>query len=280
MKKHNNLSMMVPILNSEAGNCLTAANWQEAGIQIGSYYLSSLLMKPGYDCLKHLANLASYVNWRQHLVLNASLPNLDDHGCYALRSQYDGSRIHYSVDEILALIAILQANTVILPQGVGQKWQLLPEAVFPYLTVSDYLESEDIKRPKGIYLLQDENNDILQQLDHYKGLPCYVAGDWSLAEMKTLFEHGAQYVETNRPARDAMAGQLYCSEGVISIYDDKYAYQFDIIDKNCACPSCSQQFTRAYLHHLLEHTPLLCQRFLIQHNVYFCQYDLSSFTSD
>ena len=45
--------------------------------------------------------------------------------------------------------------------------------------------------------------------------------------------------------------------------------QFETIDPECTCPTCSQQFTKAYLHHLLQQTPLLCHRLLIQHNVFW-----------
>ena len=41
--------------------------------------------------------------------------------------------------------------------------------------------------------------------------------------------------------------------------------------ENCSCETCSQGFTRAYFHHLLQHTPLLAQRFLVIHNVFFTQ---------
>jgi len=44
----------IPKATSEAGLCLTAANWQEVGINLITYYLDSLLIKPGYDLLQNI----------------------------------------------------------------------------------------------------------------------------------------------------------------------------------------------------------------------------------
>ena len=74
MKNINTVSFgclgFVPVLTSLAGSCLTAANWQEAGVHRASFHLAALLMKPGYDLLKTLPNLAAYVAWDESLVLN------------------------------------------------------------------------------------------------------------------------------------------------------------------------------------------------------------------
>ena len=92
--------------------------------------------------------------------------------------------------------------------------------------------------------------------------------------MQDLIKAGVQIVESDKPASDACSGVVYSSEGDISILDATFEMQFEPIDAGCECPTCSQQFTRAYLHHLLQHTPLLCQRLLVQHNVHYCQMQL------
>lgn len=76
------------------------------------------------------------------------------------------------------------------------------------------------------------------------------------------------YGESDKPANDACSGIVYSADGAIDLREKRYAMQFECIDEQCQCPTCRQRLTRAYLHHLLEHTPLLCHRFLIQHNVY------------
>lgn len=77
------------------------------------------------------------------------------------------------------------------------------------------------------------------------------------------------FIESNQPAEDACSGILYTREGNINIENSDMALQFSPIDADCSCPTCKQNLTRAYLHHLLANTPLLAQRFLIMHNVHW-----------
>ncbi len=74
---------------------------------------------------------------------------------------------------------------------------------------------------------------------------------------------------SDQPAADAIKGELYSQAGNIQILDPQYRQQFIPIDANCACPTCHKGYTRAYLHHLLQQTPLLAQRLLVMHNVGF-----------
>jgi queuine tRNA-ribosyltransferase len=219
------------------------------------------------------------VGWQGQLVLNASLPTINSAGLYTLRSTYDGHRISHSLDEILTLIVKLKPNMVIFPQALWRKnaalWEQLPETIFPFLPVEDLPNYSAIKRPYGVYFSYDKDTSshkaILEQLSQHKDKPCYIAGDLSLPFMLELISQGAHYVESDKPASDAIAGEVYCNEETISLQNKEQSMQFELIDKNCKCPTCSQQFTRAYLHHLLEQTPLLCQRFLVQHNINYCQ---------
>ena len=75
-------------------------------------------------------------------------------------------------------------------------------------------------------------------------------------------------IETDEPGQDALQGIVYETVNKINLADSTYSMDFKLIDNDCECPTCAQNFTRAYLHHLYHHTPLLCQRFLIQHNVF------------
>ncbi len=64
MNKENKASTFVPILTTEAGRCLTGENWHDVGIKMAAYDLSALLMKPGFDLLSALPDLATYVGWQ------------------------------------------------------------------------------------------------------------------------------------------------------------------------------------------------------------------------
>lgn len=276
--KYDNLGI-IPVLTTTAGSCATEANWREAGAHAASFYLTALLMKPGLDFLKTLPNLASYVGWQGTSILNASLLNMATDGRYALRSDYDGARSYYSVEDILTLIAKLQPNIVVLPEGTLQKneksWEALPDTIFPFVPVNDVAKCSKITRPYGVYVSYDEASIspsvLLQKLERYKDIPRYVAGDLNLSLMLDLVSKGIKFIESDIPAIDACMGNVYGNANLISLPTQDCAMQFEVIDKNCKCPVCNQNFTQAYLHHLLEHTPLLCQRYLVQHNIHYCQ---------
>ena len=273
----------VPILSTAAGRSLTTKNWQETNVRAVSFYLAELLMKPGYDYLMTLPDLATFVGWPACLVLNATLPSINGQGLFALRSHYDGRRIEHTVEEILALISKLQPTIAILPPGVWHKKELcesLPESIFVFAPETDVRELKDTTRPFGVYVSYDEltmsPTELGQQLARYRGLPRYVTGEFSLSLMRELIKNGIQFIETNLPAADACQGNVNCSDGVLALSDGINEKQVGVIDEACHCPVCSLRLSRAYLHHLLQHTPLLCQRFLVQHNVFYIQSQLDS----
>ena len=109
----------------------------------------------------------------------------------------------------------------------------------------------------------------MEQLKRWSHVPRYVTGHLSLDVMKLLKNEGVEFIESDEPALAAMQGMVYSQQGTVNLREDLTEMQFEAIDADCACPTCSAQLTKAYLYHLLLHTPLLCQRFLIQHNVYY-----------
>ena len=144
-----------------------------------------------------------------------------------------------------------------------------------FLPAKDLLDTTN--KSYGVYLTYDEKKsfqDLLQEIEQHKHLPCYVSGNLNLELMQELKCKNVQYIESNLIAADGYKGKVYSSQKDLEISDPVYAFEFEPIDKNCECPTCSQKLTKAYLHHLLANTPLLCQRFLIEHNIYFCQKNL------
>lgn len=266
-----NNSQFIPVLTTEAGCCLTMANWQEVGVKTTAFDLTSLLMKPGFALLSTLPDLTTYTGSAGRVVLNATMPEANKDGGYTLRSEYDGSRTHYSQDDILNLISQLKPEMVIMPHGSRQLWRSLPDSMMPFFFVDDLPDQAD--RPYGVYFYYDTTisiSSLIQVIQKYQDIPCYVGGELSLTLMNELAEHGVQFLSSDIPARDACRGMVYYKDVVFSLMDDDQTTNFNVIDDQCRCPTCVQNMSRAYLHHLLEHTPLLCQRFLIQHNIYRC----------
>lgn len=265
--KNSLKSRFIPVLTTEAGRCLTVDNWQEVGINIAAYDLTSLLMKPGIELLTTLPNLAIYTGWLKDIVLNAVMPEIDQDGEYPLRSEYDGSRTRYTPEDLLALIARLKPQLVLLPEGMHSGWQSLPNSILPFFSTDDLPKHTD--RMHGVYFIYSSNtpfSTLVEQIQEHAGRPCYVGGELSVPLIQALVNMGVQYLSSDLPAHDGYQGLVYYKKEQISLKDETYRLDFNVIDEQCPCPTCKQQLTRSYLHHLLAHTPLLCQRFLIQHN--------------
>lgn len=261
----------IPLLNTAAGNTLTLANWQELGIDRGAYSLTELLIKPGLAFLKSLANLRRYSPWPGPFVLNASLREASlGQASYKLRSPHDGQLIEITLPELFELIQCLQPEAVLLPLGATAT-QLDWLTGLP--TTACYFPGEEILSLAGgeqqYYLVYDNNlpfNDFLQTIKGSEARIGYVIGEFSLEQFIELSAFNLSII-SDAPAKEALSGQIVHPEGRFTLTNKTMANQHQVLDENCICPSCKQKFTRAYLHHLFSHVPILCQRFLIQHNI-------------
>jgi queuine tRNA-ribosyltransferase len=260
---------MIPVLTTHAGLCLTGANWQEVGVTRLSCYLTDLLCKPGYDILKQMPNLNTYCGWSGELVLNATLPPVNAEGYFTLVSPYDGRRIRHSVTEILGLIEQLSPAFVVLPRTLSESERAIclsfADKTFPFFH-PEHIDALPDDAPYGVFV-QDKQQAV--SVLNAGGRLCYIAGDFDVQDIRLLQAQDGVFIETNRPAAEAFQGIVYCAQGHLELSDTCYTEQFELIDANCDCPTCSQGLTRAYLHHLFAQTPLLCQRMLIQHNVHY-----------
>ena len=263
---------MIPILTTPAGSCLTANNWQEAGVQCVSYYLSCLLIKPGLAYLKTLPEWKHYSGWDGDWVLNASMPAPNAKGQYVFRSPFDGAKVLCSTEDIVEVILHLKPQQIILSEGFDvtsdEDWHQL--STITRLFVPAQEQGRYLNRPiHGLYYNIENTQDIATMIGKHQAnhpdLDYYVAC--------RATQSSEANIESDQPAKDACSGIVYCSDGKIDLREKIYATQFERIDSACDCTTCEQQFTRAYLHHVLEHTPLLCQRFLIQHNIKFFRND-------
>jgi Queuine tRNA-ribosyltransferase len=122
------------------------------------------------------------------------------------------------------------------------------------------------KRPDGSYQ-SIEMETLIKWLES-------IAPDAVIWPFENIFLPLPQWTEdqvSDQPAIDAIDGRFYFETTSANILDSEFEKDLGLLDKNCQCETCAQGFTRAYLHHLFEHTPLLAQRFLLSHNVFFSQ---------
>jgi queuine tRNA-ribosyltransferase len=267
---------LIPVLTTQAGSALTAADWLSAGVKTGAVYLDALLMKPGISVLSQVSSIASYLGWKTQVVINASNLKQGNQGYYAVRSPFDGHIERFTLDAILSLINQLKPDMVILPRGVfAYASQILSKAIRIVIPYQDLIQTEAVAAPFGLvmeYHAQTDWSDLLAMRAVYPDLACYVvAHDWSLSLLNTLKEANVQWVESDKPAEDGMNGIIYdIQENRFSIQAQDMTMAFEPLEKECSCVACKDDLTRAYFHHLYVQTPGLCQRFLIQHNVTHC----------
>ena len=255
----------VPVLSSVAGSCLTAQNWHEVGVDVGSYSLDSLLQKPGAESFSRFMSLANYIGWSKDLILNASSLIINSKGLCEVKSVYDGSKYNYSTDDIINFITMLKPQAVILPHGFYQyaSYPQLPESIQIFFPYTDSPELND-PRPFGISFIKP---DVLIDWDLFTDRPIYVM-NVIFNEQKILKRNAITYLESDKVALDAYNGVIYTPLSTYNLLSDTMVNQFETLAPDCECITCRQKLTRSYMHHLLQHTPLLCMRFLIQHNVW------------
>jgi queuine tRNA-ribosyltransferase len=253
----------VPSLTSMAGSCLTAKNWFETGIKAASFDLASLLIKPGYSLLCSLNRLQHYLGWEKPVVLDASLlQNKEEQ--YKIRSTYDGSIIEHSHSEIWSLIETLNPEFVLLPPDVRTEEIQFNSKITPLFA--------NTTEHSGVYVRYSTRQTWEEFIEDIKQYPSpYVIGDFTQEQIAELITYNIRGVQSDRPAEDGMLGNVYTINGNLDLRDKRYEMDFARMDQACECLTCTQGFTRAYLHHLLAQTPLLCQRLLIQHNIHHSQ---------
>lgn len=262
-----------PIASSEAGACLTAANYQEVGISALVYRLDSLLVKPGVATLRQLDSLKTYLGWSGQLILDAQQLRSNKEGHFTVISAFDGAKQVFKAEELLALIGQLPVDALILPRhffknnpGVFNAWQN-PALVF--------LDEDDLPLyngpRKGVYAAMQELDNLALWSERHAQLPRYLITEATLPDTAQVKSLGIDYLASDKPAALAFEGKVYSKAGLLELTSQQFEKQFEVIENDCGCPTCKQQLTKAYLHHLLANTPLLCQRFLIQHNLWYYQ---------
>lgn len=241
----------VPYLTTPAGACLTQANWHTLGIEYGLCALAHMVVKPGLAFWNSGMNLATYLAWDKALILDASSLALNAQAQFIVQSPYDGSRVRFSMDEFWTLVQQMKPNMLLISRAEAARF------------VIDSQNSERLANTK-IYYIDPNCNGSREQITRRRGIDCPIDQDAICFTDQERILYGS-----DQPAQDALAGIVYQEHGSQSILDKQFSLAFDVLDAECGCTTCQQKFTGAYLHHLFQSTPLLCQRLLMMHNMFW-----------
>ncbi|MCF8008266.1 MAG: tRNA guanosine(34) transglycosylase Tgt [Halanaerobiales bacterium] len=98
--------------------------------------------------------------------------------------------------------------------------------------------------------------------------PRYLMGVGTPEDLIEGVLRGIDMFDCVMPTRIARHGSIYTSEGRITIRNATYKDDFDPPDKDCNCYVC-QNYSRAYVRHLLKRKEILGVRLTTYHNLYF-----------
>ena len=112
--------------------------------------------------------------------------------------------------------------------------------------------------------------DVIEAVEPYmyKDRPRYLMGVGTPVNILEAVARGVDFFDCVMPSRNARHGQLFTWEGVRNINNAKYEVDESPIDEHCDCPVC-QNFSRAYIRHLLKSGEMLGMRLSVIHNLYF-----------
>jgi queuine tRNA-ribosyltransferase len=99
-------------------------------------------------------------------------------------------------------------------------------------------------------------------------LPRYAMGLGTPAQLVELVARGVDMFDCVLPTRVARNGTAFTRRGTISVKGGAVKADFGPIEQGCGCFAC-QNFTRAYLRHLLNVNEILGLRMLSVHNSHF-----------
>ncbi|MBQ0108949.1 MAG: tRNA-guanine transglycosylase, partial [Clostridiales bacterium] len=101
-----------------------------------------------------------------------------------------------------------------------------------------------------------------------KDKPRYLMGVGTPVNILEAVDRGIDFFDCVMPSRNARHGNLFTSEGLLNLNNNKYTLDPRPLDEHCDCPVC-RTYTRAYIRHLFKARELLAMRLCVIHNLYF-----------
>ena len=116
----------------------------------------------------------------------------------------------------------------------------------------------------------EEMYDVLDNVVPYlpKDKPTYLMGVGTPANILEAVDRGIDFFDCVYPSRNGRHGHVYTKFGKINLFNAKYETDTAPIEEGCGCPCC-QNYSRAYVRHLLKAKEMLGMRLCVLHNLYY-----------
>jgi len=102
-----------------------------------------------------------------------------------------------------------------------------------------------------------------------KEKPRYAMGIGTPGDILKAVEAGVDMFDCVMPTRHARNGTAFVRGGKLVLRNASYAKDCRLIEQGCGCFACRNNYTRAYIRHLINADELLGIRLVSLHNVYF-----------
>lgn len=100
--------------------------------------------------------------------------------------------------------------------------------------------------------------------------PRYLMGVGTPSDLLNNIAHGVDMFDCVMPTRNARKGSIFTRHGKMIIKAARYKADFRPIDPECTCYTC-QNFSRAYIRHLIGMKEILGMRLTTIHSLHFYQ---------
>ncbi len=112
--------------------------------------------------------------------------------------------------------------------------------------------------------------EVISQVERYmpSDRPRYLMGVGTPVNILESVARGIDFFDCVMPSRNARHGNLFTSQGLMNLNNNKYLTDDRPIDPNCGCEVC-RRYSRAYIRHLFKARELLGMRLCVLHNLYF-----------
>ncbi|MBQ3301174.1 MAG: tRNA guanosine(34) transglycosylase Tgt, partial [Eggerthellaceae bacterium] len=98
--------------------------------------------------------------------------------------------------------------------------------------------------------------------------PRYLMGVGNPTTLVRAVSEGVDMFDCVLPTRTGRMGTAFSSKGRMNLRNAKYARDFGPLDDTCSCSTC-QQYSRAYIRHLVKQNEMLGGILLSMHNLHF-----------
>ncbi len=98
--------------------------------------------------------------------------------------------------------------------------------------------------------------------------PVYLMGVGTPSNILEGVERGVDFFDCVYPSRNGRHGHVYTNKGRLNMLNAIHEFDMSPIDKECGCEAC-QNYSRAYIRHLLKAGEILGMRLCVLHNLYF-----------